>query len=102
MPIRACLPALLLVTACTAETFHARGSQALPPVADRAVLVAPDDARAIAGHATLIGTIDSSGGATQGQADLADKTAVLAANRGGTHLEVAQSGEAVSTYTTPA
>jgi hypothetical protein len=102
MPTRACLPALLLVTACTAETFHARGGQTLPPVADRALLVAPDEAKAIAGHATLIGTIDSAGGATQGQVDLADRAAVLAANRGGTHLEVAQSGEAESTYTTPA
>ena len=92
MPIRACLPAVLLLTACTAETFHARGDQALPPVADRAVLVAPGEAPALAGHATLIGTIDGAGNATQGQADLADKAAVLAANRGGTHLEVAQSG----------
>lgn len=97
------LVVLAFVTGCVSATFHSKTGQVYPRLAQRAVVVDANEARAVlAAGGWVIGSISSDGTTNKNTADLADKAAQVAAESGGTHVVLTDEGSIVTTTTQPA
>ena len=92
------LAVLVLAGGCISATFHAQTGATPPPVAERAVVAPSPDALGPAQH---LGTVELSAPQFDGQGDLRDKAAEVAASHGGTHVVVRAAGSTPVTVTTP-
>lgn len=98
---------LALLGGCISASYHSIKGTTPAPIADQAVVADSSDLAPLGANAQLIGTISTEAKATRGlepasPADLTERAAQIAANEGGTHIELADSGTTTTTWVTPA
>ena len=92
-----------LLAGCVSATFHSKTGRTYPALTARAVIVDPNEVRGVlAAGGEVIGTISTDGTTNKSHVDLADKAAKLAAERGGTHVVMTDTGTIDTTTTHPA